>query len=197
MKKVITVSREFGSGGRTIAKALAERMGYAYYDKELIEKAAEESGLSQEYIEKYGEAAPGKSVFSYAFIGRDNRGASVGDYLWNVQRKVIEDIAEKGNCVIVGRCADYILKEMNACLHVFIHASEEFRKERIVRLYGESGETPAKRQAEKDRARAMNYKYYTDQTWGMAKNYHMILCSSELGIEKCVEMVVNATSELG
>lgn len=192
MKKIITISREFGSGGRTVAKAVAERMGYSYYDKDLIEKAAEESGLSREYIEKHGEAAPGRSVFSYTFIGRDSQGVSIGDYLWNVQRKIIEDIAGKGDCVIVGRCADYILREWDRCLHVFIHASGKFREERIVSLYGESGDSPEKRLREKDRARAMNYKYYTDRTWGMAQNYHLTLCSSELGIDRCADMIVEA-----
>lgn len=81
MKKVITISREFGSGGRSIAKAVAEKLGYTYYDKEIIEKAAEESGLSKDYIERYGESSPGMSIISYAFIGRDRTGASVGDYL--------------------------------------------------------------------------------------------------------------------
>ncbi|MGN0156893.1 MAG: AAA family ATPase [Lachnospiraceae bacterium] len=189
MKKIITISREFGSGGRTIAKEVAEKLGYAFYDKELIEKAAKESGLSEQYIEEHGEAAPGKSIFGYAFIGRDSLGASVGDYLWNIQRKIIEELAQKGNCVIVGRCADYILKDREDCLNVFIHASEEAKKERIVKLYGETEDTPQKRLHEKDKARAMNYKYYTDQTWGMAKNYHLALSSSELGIEECVKII--------
>lgn len=191
MKRVITISREFGSGGRTIAKAVAEKLGYIYYDKELIEQAAEKSGLSRDYIEKYGESAPGRSIISYAFIGRDRTGVSVGDYLWRVQKKIIEEAADKGNCVILGRCADYILRERKDCLHVFIHASEEAKEERIVNLYGETAETPGKRLAQKDKTRAMNYKYYTDQAWGMARNYHLALDSSELGIETCIDMIVN------
>ena len=138
MKNIITISREFGSGGRTIAKEAAQRLGYAFYDKDLIEKIAEESRLLREYIEAHGEHAPGRTYFGYAFVGRDATGNSVGDYLWKVQRDIIEDLAEKGNCVIVGRCADYILRKRTDCLHVFIHADMEKKQERIVKLYGET-----------------------------------------------------------
>lgn len=190
MKKIITISREFGSGGRTIGKEVAEKLGYAFYDKELIEKIAEESGLSKEYIEEHGESSPGKSFFGYAFVGRDASGNSVGDYLWRVQRDIIEELARKGNCVIVGRCADYILRKRTDCLNVFIHASEEKKKDRIVKLYGETSATPEKRLYEKNKTRAMNYKYYTDRTWGMASNYHISLDSGELGEEKCVDLIM-------
>ena len=163
--KIITISREFGSGGRTIGREVAKRLGYSFYDKELIEKIAEESGLSEEYIEEHGESSPGKSYFGYAFVGRDISGSSVGDYLWKAQRDIIERLAEKGECVIVGRCADYILRERTDCLHVFIHSDTEKKKERIVNLYGETG------------------------TWGMAGNYHLSLDSGELGEERCVGLI--------
>lgn len=189
MKKIITISREFGSGGRTIGREVAKRLGYSFYDKELIEKIAEESGLSEEYIEEHGESSPGKSYFGYAFVGRDISGSSVGDYLWKAQRDIIERLAEKGECVIVARCADYILRERTDCLHVFIHSDTEKKKERIVNLYGETGISPEKRLLEKDRTRAMNYKYYTDRTWGMAGNYHLSLDSGELGEERCVGLI--------
>ncbi|MBD5547141.1 MAG: cytidylate kinase-like family protein [Lachnospiraceae bacterium] len=195
MKKVITISREFGSGGRTIGKEVAEKLGYAFYDKDLIEKIAEESGLSKEYIEEHGESSPGRNYFGYAFVGRDASGNSVGDYLWRVQRNIIEELAEKGNCVIVGRCADYILRKRTDCLHVFIHADMEKKKERIVNLYGETSASPEKRLREKNKTRAMNYKYYTDRTWGMAENYHLSLDSSVLGEKKCVELITGLAKE--
>lgn len=195
MKKVITIGREFGSGGRTIGKHVAEQLGYEYYDKELIEKIAEETGLSAEYIEDNGEKSPGKSLFGYAFIGRDASGYSVKDYLWKAQCQIILDLAEKGNCVIVGRCADYILRKRTDCLNVFIHASEEKEKERIVNLYGETGESPEKRLREKNKARALNYKYYTERTWGMARNYHLTLDSGELGEKCCEDMIVALARE--
>lgn len=196
MKKIVTISREFGSGGRTIGRETAKRLGYKFYDKELIEKIAEESGLSKEYIEEHGESSPGKNYFGYAFVGRDTSGNSVGDYLWRVQRDIIEELAEKGNCVIVGRCADYILRKRTDCLNVFIHADMEKKKDRIVNLYGETSASPEKRLNEKNKTRAMNYKYYTDRTWGMAQNYHLSLDSGEFGEERCVELIVKLTKEI-
>lgn len=196
MKKVITISREFGSGGRTIGKEVAEKLGYAFYDKELIEKIAEESGLSKEYIEAHGESSPTRNYFGYAFVGRDASGNSVGDYLWRVQRDLIEELAEKGNCVIVGRCADYILRKRTDCLHVFIHADMEKKTERIIHRYGETDASPEKRLREKNKTRAMNYKYYTDRTWGMAENYHLALDSGELGEERCAALIVGLAKTL-
>ena len=98
-------------------------------------------------------------------------GMSASDFLWTIQYRVIQDLAEKGPCVIVGRCADYILREREDCLHTFIHASVPFRADRIVRLYGESEKAPEKRLADKDTRRRVNYKYYTDREWGMAQSY--------------------------
>lgn len=188
-KKIITISREFGSGGRTVGRMAAERLGFDFYDRELIEKAAEESGLAKEYIEEGGEYSPFKNPFSYAFVGRSINGMSVSDYLWSIQRKIILDIAEKGNCVIVGRCADYILRNRKDCLNVFIHSDMEKRADRIVRLYGETDVNPMKRLKDKDKKRKINYKYYTERDWGVAQNYHLAMDSGELGIEMCVDII--------
>ena len=122
MKKIITISREFGSGGRTVGKLVAEKMGYKYYDKEIIEQVAEETGFSKAYISRRGEHSPSASMFSYSFMGRSHDGLSTDDYLFSVQRKIILKLAEEGNCVIVGRCADYILRNREDVLNVFIHA---------------------------------------------------------------------------
>lgn len=195
MKNIITISREFGSGGRSIGKAVAEKLGYEYYDKELIERIARESGLSIDYIEKNGEHSPGTNIFSYAFVGRNRKGESVEDYLWNKQREVILNIAEKGKCVIVGRCADYILRERDDCLHVFIHSEIEKRAKRIVTLYGETDKKPEKRLMEKDRTRKLNYKYYTDREWGMSQNYHISLDSGVIGIARCEELIAALAKE--
>ncbi|MBQ1520492.1 MAG: cytidylate kinase-like family protein [Clostridia bacterium] len=196
MKRIITISRQFGSGGRTIAKGVAERLGMAYYDKELIKKVAEKTGFSDEYIEKNGEYAPSKSFFSLAssFIGapRVMGGMSAYDYLWVVQRNAILEIVEKEPCVIVGRCADYILKDRQDCLNVFIHAPIEARAERIVRLYGESEKKPEERLKDKDTKRAINYKHFTGGTWGDSRNYDLCLNSETFGIERCIEMIIEA-----
>lgn len=191
MVNVITISREFGSGGRSIGKMVAEKLGYQYYDKEIIEKIAESTGLSKDYIEKNAEYAKGRNLFSYGFIGRTLDGRSVDDYIWEVQSTLIRDLAEKGKCVIVGRCADFILKDREDCLNVFIHANQEFKMKRIVDLYGEGHEKPEKRLKDKDKKRSVNYKYYTDREWGYASNYHMTLDSSKLGVDKCGEIIAS------
>jgi len=188
-KKIITISREFGSGGRTIGKRVAEELGIRCYDKELIEKLAEETGFSKRYIEEQGEYAPASHPFSYAFVGRNIDGMSVSDYLWNEQRKKILELAEQESCVIVGRCADYILREREDVLNVFVHAPKETRAKRIVEVYGETSVAPEKRLRDKDKKRAVNYRYYTEQEWGRAQNYHLTLDSSAFGIEGCVELL--------
>ena len=133
-------------------------------------------------------------MFSYAFASGGMpgvmNGLSTADFLWNIQCNVILQLAEKGPCVIVGRNADYILKDREDTLHAFIHADKEFRAERIVRLYGESEKSPEARLNEKDKRRRVNYHHYTGQTWGMADNYDICLDSNVIGIEKCVDIIV-------
>lgn len=193
MKKIITVSRQFGSGGRSIAKEVAEKLGYAYYDNELTERVAKETGFDPSYIADAGEYAPGKSVFSYAISSVASHGGShnmnASDFLWSTQCRIISEIAEKGNCVIVGRCADYILRERSDCLNVFIHAADSYRAKRIVELYGVREELPEKRLNDKDTRRKVNYKYFTGRTWGDVRNYHICLDSSAVGHERCVEII--------
>ena len=193
-KSIITVSREFGSGGRTIAKAVAEALGYAYYDKELVKQVAEETGFHEKFVELEGEYANSTSRLAYALSSQQAHtatgGMSVNDYLWVMQRKVVLDIAERGNCVIVGRCADYILGDREDVLNVFIHSNIESRADRIVRLYGETEKSPEKRLEEKDKKRKVYYKHYTGRDWGKSQNYHISLDSAALGIDKCVELIV-------
>ncbi|MDO5538821.1 MAG: cytidylate kinase-like family protein [Eubacteriales bacterium] len=183
--RIITISREFGSGGRTIGKKTAEKLGIPCYDAELIEKIAEESGFAANYIKEEGEDATGGWLSSRA-MGPTNQ-----DKLWLIQRKVILELAEKSSCVIVGRCADYILKDRADCLNVFIHASMEYRAERIVKVYGDQKESPERRLKEKDKRRAAYHRFYTDMKWGHAQNYHLCLNSGILGIDKCVEILKN------
>ena len=193
MKKIITISREFGSGGRSIGKALAERLGYKYYDKELVKQVAEETGFDPAYIEETGEHAASASPLSYMFAtpGMPGvmKGMSAADFLWCMQRAVILKLADAEPCVIVGRCADYILRDREDALHVFIHAPLEDRAKRIVRLYGEADKTPEQRIREKDKRRRINYKNYTNQEWGMSQNYDLTLNSSKLGLKKCVALI--------
>lgn len=189
--RIITISREFGSGGRTIGREAAAKLGIPCYDHELIEKIAEESGLAKAYIAERGEYTPHKSWFGAAFSDRDFNGHSLQDDLWAVQRKVILELAEKGPCVIVGRCADYILRDEADILTVFIHSDMEKRAKRIVEQYGESSVAPEKRLKDKDKRRASYYQFYTDEKWGEVQRYHVALNSGVLGIEKCVEILAD------
>lgn len=195
-KRIITVSREFGSGGRTIGKQLAEKLGLKYYDKELVKQISLETGFDPNYIEEHGEHAPGRSALSYIFGGGRHPGAMNGmttaDFLWCMQRKIILEIAEKEECVIVGRCADYVLRDRADALNVFIHAPMDKRAERIVKLYGESDIAPEKRLADKDARRRANYRHFTGREWGAAQNYHIALDSGALGLENCVEIIARA-----
>jgi len=192
--KIITISRQFGSGGRTIGKALAEKLNFEYYDREIIDRIAGETGFSKDYVAANSEYAPGKSVFSYSFEAAATPGVMNGmttaDYLYSVQRKKVLEIANSGKkCIIVGRCADYILKEFDDVFNVFIYADLEFRKNRIVQTYGESDTKPEKRVIDKDKKRAANYKHFTDREWGRPVNYDICLNSGYLGIDKCVEII--------
>lgn len=194
-KKIITISREFGSGGRTIGHKVAEALGIPFYDKELVDQIALESGFAPNFVEEHGEHAPGKSLFSYAFapqgVAGIMNGLSTADFLWNIQCNVILQLADKGPCVIVGRNADYILKDRSDCLHAFIHADLHYREDRIVRLYGESEKSPAARLQEKDKRRRINYQHYTGRNWGQAQNYDICLDSSSLGIERCADIIID------
>ena len=187
--RIITISREFGSGGRTVGKQAAQKLSIPCYDQELIEKIAEESGFAPAYIKEQGEYVVRAGWLSNALAGRFSNGLTTQDQLWLLQRKVILELAEKGPCVIVGRCADYILREEADCLTAFIHADMEKRAQRIVQVYGEREESPEKRLRDKDKRRAAYYQMYTDMAWGDARHYHVALDSGALGIEKCVSIL--------
>lgn len=198
--KIITISREFGSGGRSIGKAIAKQLDIPYYDKELVKQVALETKFDEKYIEDAGEYSPGATSLSYwlPFTGSDGfmGGLSPASFLWVMQRKVILDIAEKGPCVIVGRCADFILKDRDDCFHVFVHADMDFKADRIVRLYGQTEKTPEERLSEKDKKRSINYKHFTGREWGKSQNYHLSLNSGKIGIDACVETVIRLAAEV-
>lgn len=186
---IITVSREFGSGGRTIGKKAAEKLGIPCYDSELIQKIALESGFSENFVKDVSEDAP-VTVLGLALIPRTT-GKTNDDYIWEAQTKVVNELAKKGACVIVGRCADYILKGKVDCLRVFVHADMDYRSKRIVEIYGEHTETPEQRLREKDKRRAAYHRFYTGMKWGYAQNYDITMNSGILGIEECVDILVN------
>ena len=189
-KRIITISREFGSGGRFIGEEVAKKLGIAYYDKSIIGQIAEKSGLSQEYIQESAELAPKKGLLAYALAGRDITGRSVEDLVYEVQRKVILELAEKEPCVIIGRNADYILKDRDDVLNVFIHGDMPEKIQRISHLHNVDEKEAAKMMADTDKRRMTNYNFYTEQKWGKASNYTLCLNSSQLGYDRCEAMII-------
>ena len=188
-KRIITISREFGSGGRFIGEEVAKKLGIAYYDKNIIGQIAEKSGLSPEYIQENAELSPKKGLFAYAFSGRDITGKSVEDMVYEAQRNIILELAEKEPCVIIGRNADYILKDREDVLNVFIHGDMPEKIKRITGLYNVKEKEVVKMMADTDKRRRTNYNFYTDQNWGKASNYTLCLNSSQLGYDRC-EMII-------
>lgn len=189
--KIITISRELGSGGKYIGELVAKKLNIPFYDKEIMEKVAEETGFVDQFVERISEYAPSKNIFAYAFVGRSASGESIEDYINNIQRKIILDLAEKSSCVIVGRSADYILKDKYDTLNVFICGDIEEKKKRLSSLRGITEEEAEKLMKETDKKRSINYKYYTGQTWGNIKNYTMVLNSTKIGVEKCADIIVS------
>ena len=188
-KRIITISREFGSGGRFIGEEVAKKLGIAYYDKNIIGQIAEKSGLSPEYIQENAELSPKKGLIAYAFSGRDITGKSVEDMVYEAQRNIILELAEKEPCVIIGRNADYILKDRDDVLNVFIHGDMPEKIKRITGLYNVKEKEAVKTMADTDKRRRTNYNFYTDQNWGKASNYTLCLNSSQLGYDRC-EMII-------
>ena len=190
--KIITMSREFGSAGRTIGKMVAEKLGIPCYDSEIVQQVAIKSGILAEHIEERGENLSASGRFSSLFtLYNLYSNMSKDDIIWHAQVKVIKELAEKGPCVIVGRCADYILRENENLVKVFIYSDKETRKERIVNVYGERTESPEKRLRDKDKSRAAYYKQYTEMEWGDPQHYDICLNSGKLGIDKCADIIAN------
>ena len=192
--KVITISREFGSGGHSIGKAVAETLGIPFYDQKLLEQIAGETGFSQEFVEEAAEYATAKNsllfnlVMSRSLHGRTE--LTPADTIYIAQSKIIKELVDKESCVIVGRCADYVLRERSDCLHVFVCADSISRGHRILERYGDNGKPVQKRIEDKDTRRKIYYSHYTDQIWGAPQNYHLCLNSSALGEENCVQTII-------
>jgi len=199
-RRVITISRQCGSGGRYIGERLAKELGISCYDEKLMDMVAKESGFALDFVEEKGERITGSLLFniasslSYASNVFSGSGMSLQDEIYFIQNKIIRELAEKESCVIVGRCADYVLRDRKDCLHVFIYADEESKLERAVKNYGMPEKEAGSILKKKDKARYNHYKYYTDREWGMAQNYDLCLNSGLFGIDGCVEMIKTALS---
>ena len=192
IKNIITISREFGSGGRSVGQKVAERLQIEYYDKDIIRQAAEESGLGEKYVEEYGEFSPSADRFAYNFVDLIEEGTSPLIKLWQVRKKVIRELADKGPCVIVGVGADFILKDRPDCLKVFLFADEETKKERISELFEDADLKVRNRIHNMDIRRKINYEFFTGQEWGKAQNYDLAINSGTIGYDRCVDIIVDA-----
>ena len=194
-KFTVTITREFGSGGRTIGRMLAERLGVEYYDKDLIKLASEESGINEDLFSRADENKRVplfkryKGSFGEKLISPESGEFTSDDNLFNFQAKIIKQLADRETCVIVGRCADHVLRDREHVLRVFTHAPMPFCIQKVVELYGVS-EKEAERQIERiNRARATYYRYYTGKEWDNARNYDLCLNTEELGFERCVDII--------
>ena len=192
---IVTIGRQFGSGGRIVGKKLAEQLGIPYYDKELINLASKESGICGEFFEKADEKNSGSLLKALAMgFSMNNAIFQSNDYLSNdslfqIQSEVIRKVAAEGSCVLVGRCADYILRDEPDCVHVFISASWQDRVRRAME-YNRVPEKEAEEFLKKaDKSRASYYNYYTDKVWGAAGSYDLCVNSSLYGIDRTVDFI--------
>ncbi len=187
---IITIGRQFGSGGREIGKRLSQLMNIGYYDKELMQEAAKESGIDSRFFEKADETTP--TGFYHAMLGLSsfNYGNSLcNETIFKLQSDVIHNIARKQSCVIVGRCADYILRDNPRCISVFIHATMNDRIARI-KKYTLLSEKEAEEKAIKtDKRRASYYNFYSDKEWGVSSSYDLSINSSILGVEETALLI--------
>ena len=197
-KRIITISREFGAGGHTLGKKVAERLGIPFYDQEIIDRAVADTGFSPDFVREAGEYASTTHSFLFNLILSHSvstvSGGELSNYdkIYIAQARTIQELAEKSPCVIVGRCADYILRERDDCLNVFVHASNEYREQRILEQYGEiEGKTATERLEEKDKKRMLYYKHYTDRDWGDVKNYHLTINTAVIPVDMAVDWIVD------
>ncbi len=187
---IFTIGRQFGSNGRMIGKALAERTGLPYYDAELITHAAEISGLLEDTVRKFDEKAPENKWHPYWFMPFPVNFEPLGQQIFNAQFKALENIANKGGAVIVGRCADYVLRDHKDLVSVFVHASDEWRIENIKKRHPEDAANAEAVMRRTDKSRAWYYSFYTGKTWGAASSYDLCLRSDIITVEEAVSLIL-------
>lgn len=198
MYPVITISREFGSGGHSIGQQVAEKLGIPFLDSKIVEEVAKESGFAKDYVKKTDEEANYPDLFITSNIFSSSYFDSPQEQIQQIQSDYIIEQAKKGPCVIAGRCADYVLENAGIpALNIFIHASMEFRKKRVLEVYGETDVKIEKRIEKKDKGRKSYYRYYTDRKFGDAKNYVLCLDSGVLGMDKCVDFIIDVAKNFG
>ena len=199
MRSIITISREFGSGGREIGKKLADDLGIPFYDKELLEMASKESGICQELFVKNDESYTNSFLFSLVMgnypvsaDGRINPDMPLNHKIFLAQFETIKKIAAEGPCIMIGRCADYALADFDNCFSVFFHADLQTRIRRIAKIYDLTDAKAKDRIIKTDKKRSSYYNYYTSKRWGDADSYDLCIDSGKMGVDGSVELVLNA-----
>lgn len=197
MNQIITISRQFGSGGREIGRKLANKLGIPFYDNEIISRAAKESGFSEQAFEEAEKKATNSLLYSIVMgmgaYGNQDIGfthLSLDDQLYIAQSNIIRKVAQEGPCVIVGRCADYVLRDYKDVIHIFVWADMEFRKKRVISEYGLKENKAGDEIIKTDKRRANYYNYHADEKWGKAENYHLCIKSDYAGIDNTVEAIL-------
>ena len=194
---VITIGRQFGSGGREIGRRVAERLHIPFYDKELLTHAAKQSGLSEETIAYFDERPTNSllyslstGVYSMGEVGVSRYTLPVSQQVFQAQFDVIRDLAQQGSCVIVGRCADYVLQKETDVVSVFVYGDMEKRIERVSEFDNISKNEAKVRILKSDKNRAGYYNFYSDKKWGVASTYDLCINSSSIGIDNAVDLIV-------
>lgn len=197
MKNIITISRQFGSGGREIGAKLASKLGIVFYDNEIISRAAKESGFAEAAFENAEKKATNSLLYSIAMgmnaYGNQDIGfthLSLDDQLYLAQSNVIRKVAKEGPCVIVGRCADYVLRDYDNVVNIFIWADLEARKKRAINEYHLKENKVAEEILRTDKRRANYYNYHASEKWGKAENYHLSIRSDYIGIDNSVDCIL-------
>ncbi len=198
---IITISREFGSGGRAIGEMVAKRLDIPFYDRKIIEMSAEKAGLAVSFVEDTEQKIKNKFLHNLAFGGY-HMGADLGsmqlslpDKLFIATCDIIRGLADEGSCVIVGRCADFVLKDRKNVIDIFIYADEESKRNRAINEYGVAPERAEAEVKKTNKYRANHYDYYTERKWGEKSNYHLCLNSGFLGVQNTVDIIVDAVNE--
>ncbi len=196
-RMIVTIGRQFGSGGRSIGEKVAKKLGVPFYDKELISLAAKESGIDPDIFKNVDEKAANSLLYSLS-MGLYSFGSGfqamgdlpVNDKLYLLQHKIIKDIAKKGACVIVGRCADYVLREQPNVVNIFIYADMEYRKQESVKRHGIDAARAEHIINKTDKSRANYYSFYSGQKWGMAENYDLCINSAKIDEDSIVDLII-------
>ncbi len=191
-KTIITISRQYGSGGRYVGRLLADKLGIPFYDRELVSMTAEESGMHEDILAKADESTTDSFLYSLCasiYQGGSVNNLPINDRVFLIQSKIIRNLAKEGSCVIVGRCADYLLRKDPDVINVFIHSSMPDRINRCVTYYGLQEEKAANIILKTDKQRAAYYNYYTGSKWGVAQNYHLSINSDAVGIENAADCI--------